>query len=77
MIVSQGMRLTLGAVTIGVAGAFSLTHFMTTFLFGVTERDPFVFVSVAAVVVVTAIVAVWLPARAVARVDTMRALRSE
>ena len=77
MIVSQGMRLTFIAVAIGIAGAFVLTRFMTRFLFGVTERDPLVFVGVPAVVIVAALVAVWLPARAIARMDTIRALRSE
>jgi putative ABC transport system permease protein len=77
MIVSQGMRLTGIAVTIGIAGAFGLTRFMTRFLFGVTERDPLVFVVVPAVVIVAALVAVWLPARAISRMDTIRALRSE
>jgi predicted permease len=75
MIVSEGMRLTLVAVTIGMTGAFTLTRLMTSLLFGVTERDPLVFVGVPAVVIVAALVAVWLPARAIAKMDTMRALR--
>jgi ABC-type antimicrobial peptide transport system permease subunit len=77
MILSQGMRLAFVAVTIGIISASMLTRFMTKFLFGVTERDPLVFVGVPAVVIVIAFVAVWLAARAIARVDTIRALRSE
>jgi ABC-type antimicrobial peptide transport system permease subunit len=77
MILSQGMRLIVVAVTTGLVGAFTLTRFMTRFLFGVTERDPLVFVCVPAVVIVAAFVAVWLPARAIARVDPIHALRSE
>ncbi|PYR87785.1 MAG: hypothetical protein DMF84_30645, partial [Acidobacteria bacterium] len=77
MIVLQGMRLTFVAVMIGVAGAFSLTRVMTGFLFGVTERDPLVFVAVPSVVIVASLFAVWLPARAIARIDTIRGLRSE
>jgi ABC-type antimicrobial peptide transport system permease subunit len=50
---------------------------MARFLFGVTERDPLVFVGVAVVVLATSLVAVWLPARTISRVDLMRALRSE
>jgi putative ABC transport system permease protein len=77
MIVSQGMRLILVAVTTGIAGAFALTRFMTGFLFGVTERDPVVFVGVPAILIAAALIAVWLPARTIARMDPIRALRSE
>jgi putative ABC transport system permease protein len=77
MIVSQGMRLILVAVTTGIAGAFALTRFMTRFLFGVTERDPVVFVGVPAILIAAALIAVWLPARTIARMDPVRALRSE
>ena len=77
IIVSQGMRLTAVAVTFGILGALVLTRFMTNFLFGVTERDPWIFVGVPALVIVAALAAVWLPARAIARIDTIRALRSE
>ena len=38
LILSQGMRITLLAVTIGIFGAFTLTGFMTRFLFGVSAR---------------------------------------
>ncbi len=77
MMVSQAMRLTLVAIGIGLVGAFALTRLMTNFLFGVTERDPLVFVAVPVVVFVVAFVAVWLPARTIAGLDTIRALRSE
>jgi putative ABC transport system permease protein len=77
MMVSQAMRLTLLAIAVGIVGAFALTRLMTNFLFGVTERDPLVFVGVPVVVFVVAFVALWLPARTIARLDTIRALRSE
>jgi putative ABC transport system permease protein len=77
MIVFQGMRLTFAAVAIGIVGAFMLTRFLAAFLFGVTERDPIVFVSVPVVVIVAALFAVWLPARAIARMDLVSALRHE
>jgi predicted permease len=77
MIMSQGMRLTSIAVATGIAGAFGLTRVMSGFLFGVTERDPLVFVGVPLVIIVVAFVAVWLPARTIASLDTIRALRSE
>jgi putative ABC transport system permease protein len=59
-----------------MAGSFLLTRFMATFLFGVSDRDPLVFLGAPAVVMMASLAAVWLPARAIARVDTMGALRS-
>jgi ABC-type antimicrobial peptide transport system permease subunit len=77
MIVSDGMRLVLVAIAVGTAGALLLTRFMATFLFGVSQHDPAVFIGVPTVVILTSLVAVWLPARTIANVDTLLALRSE
>jgi putative ABC transport system permease protein len=50
---------------------------MTTFLFGVTPRDPLVFIAVPLVLAGVAWLGVWLPARRAARVDPVLALRVE
>jgi putative ABC transport system permease protein len=77
MILSQGMGLALVGVAIGLAGAFTLTRSVKSLLFGVTPNDPATFVSVAAVLAAAALVACYLPARRAARVDPLRALRTE
>jgi putative ABC transport system permease protein len=77
MVIGQGMRLALVGVAIGVASAFGLTRILASFLFGVTARDPMVFISVPLILSVIALVAVWLPARRAARVDPAVALRYE
>jgi len=77
MVIRQGMTLVLIGVIIGVASAFGLARVMTTFLFGVTPRDPLVFVAVPLVLAAVAWLGVWLPARRAARVDPMLALRVE
>jgi putative ABC transport system permease protein len=77
MILSQGMGLALVGVVIGVAGAFALTRAVKTFLFGVTPNDPATFLSVAAVLAAAALAACYLPARRAAKVDPLRALRTE
>jgi putative ABC transport system permease protein len=77
MIVGQGMALALAGVVIGLAAAFGLARLITTFLFGVTARDPLVFGGVPLVLAVVALVAVWLPALRASRVDPLIALRSE
>jgi predicted permease len=75
MVVRQGMSLVLIGVCIGLASALGLAQVMATFLFGVTPRDPVVFLGVPLVLAAVAWLGVWLPARRAARVDPVRALR--
>jgi len=77
MVVLQGMALALVGLVVGLAAAFGLGRLMTSFLFGVTARDPAVFVAVPVVLAAVALVAVWLPARRASRIDPIIALRVE
>ena len=77
MVVFQGMRLALVGVVVGLGAAFWLARVISTFLFGVTARDPIVFAGVPALLTVVAFLAVWLPARRASRVDPIVALRYE
>jgi putative ABC transport system permease protein len=77
MIVRQGMSVALVGVAIGLASAFGLTRIIASFLFGVTARDPAVFVAVPLLLCAVALIGVWFPARRAARVDPVIALRSE
>ncbi|MBN1240868.1 MAG: ABC transporter permease [Gammaproteobacteria bacterium] len=82
---AQLKRLLLGhvlalvgvGVAVGLAAAGILTRLMESLLFGVTALDVPTYAGVAAVLVATAAVAGWLPARRAARIDPMRALREE
>jgi ABC-type antimicrobial peptide transport system permease subunit len=77
MIVGEGMLLAFIGVALGLGAALWLTRFITALLFGVTPRDPAVFVAVSALLVAVGFAAVWLPARLASRVDPMSALRVE
>jgi predicted permease len=77
MVVVQGMSVALIGVIIGLASAFGLTRVIAGFLFGVTARDPLVFVSVPLLLSAVAFLGVWLPARRAGRVDPVIALRTE
>src|SRR6266436_2078854 len=77
MILGQGMGLALVRVVIGLASAFPISGGGKSFLFGVTPNDPATFLSVAAVLAVAVLAACYLPARRAARVDPLRALRTE
>ncbi len=77
MIVRQGMTVALVGVAIGLASAFGLARAVASFLYGVTARDPMVFVAAPLVLTAVALVGVWLPAQRAARVDPASALRAE
>jgi len=60
-----------------MAGAYAVTRFMASQLFGVSASDPPTFVGVALILATSALIAAWVPAERATRVDPMVALRSE
>ena len=77
MILGQTLKLTLLGVGLGLAGAFVVTRFLASMLFGVGVYDPVTFLGVAALLVAVALVASYIPARRAMRVDPIVALRYE
>ncbi|HMV51799.1 MAG TPA: ABC transporter permease, partial [Blastocatellia bacterium] len=77
LVIGQGMALAGIGIVIGLAGAFALTRLMTTLLFGVTATDPIIFAMVPALLIATASLACYLPARRAVKIDPMVALRHE
>ncbi|HZL29079.1 MAG TPA: ABC transporter permease [Acidobacteriaceae bacterium] len=77
LVVWQGMRLALVGIALGIAAAFALAHLIASFLFGVKWWDPVAFVAVPIVLTLTAMLAVWIPARRAAKLNPMDALRTE
>jgi putative ABC transport system permease protein len=77
MVIGQGMRLALFGLSVGLGGAFYLTRFLSSFLFGVMPWDPVAFVLTPLLLGAVAFSAVCIPARRATRVDPMTALRLE
>ena len=77
MVLWTGMVLTLIGTTIGLVGAFVLTRWMSSMLFGLTASDPATYVTVLVVSLGAALLACSIPARRATRVDPLVALRYE
>jgi putative ABC transport system permease protein len=77
MLLKRTLLLVIAGVAFGGCGAFVLTRVLGKLLFEVKPNDPATFLSVAAILAVTGIVAGLLPARRATRVDPVVALRWE
>jgi putative ABC transport system permease protein len=77
LVIGQGLALVLLGVALGTAAALAFSRVLSGLLFRVSATDPATFVVVPALLLVTALVASYLPARRATRVDPLTALRCE
>jgi len=70
-------RWTAGGAVLGLLGSWYCGRLLRSLLFGVKQHDPWLLLTAALILLVTAFVAAWIPARRAARVDPMVALRYE
>ena len=77
LVLRQGMTLALVGIVLGVSGAFVVTRYLESLLFGVRATDPLTFAVTSIVLATVAFAACYLPARRATQVDPVIALRSE
>ena len=77
LVVGQGMKLALAGVLIGGIGAVASGRFLATLLYAVRPTDAAILASTAALLMLVALLASYIPARRAASIEPMVALRSE
>ena len=73
----QGMRPALVGILLGALGAWWLSRYLETLLFGIKPFDSITYVMVAAILLGTALIACLLPGRRAMRIDPAIALRAD
>ena len=77
LIVSQGLRMGVIGLCVGLAGALLATRVLEDLLFHVRPNDPATYMAVAAVLLAVLLAAAYLPARRATRLDPLVALRAD
>ena len=77
LIMGQGFILAIVGVVLGALAGFALTRVMSTLLFTVSATDPKIFIGVALLLIIVALIACYLPARRATMVKPIIALRNE
>jgi putative ABC transport system permease protein len=77
LVLREGALLVAIGLAIGAALSYAGAQFISGLLFGVSARDPLVFVAVSALVAIAALAACLVPGRRALRVDPLLALRAE
>lgn len=76
-VVGESLALSLVAVLAGLAGAWGLTRYLHSMLYGVTAVDGATFAAMPVLLAAIAVSASFVPARRASRIDPMAALREE
>ena len=75
--VAGGLRPVAVGAAVGTLLAAALAGLLGDYLYGIAARDVGTFLAIALLLGAVALAAAWIPARAAARVDPVRALRTE
>jgi len=77
LILKEGAKFAALGITLGLAGAFVVTRWLSSELYGVTATDPVTYGGVALLMGLMSMLACYVPARRAMKVDPLIALRYE
>jgi predicted permease len=75
LILRQGMSLAAAGLALGLVAGFGATRLLASFLYGTGPNDPVTLAGTVAVLAMAAALACYIPARAAARIDPLKAIR--
>jgi putative ABC transport system permease protein len=77
LVASEGARVALAGLAVGVLTAWILRRSVESMLFGISPGDALTFAAVPLVLGIVSVLSAYLPARRAARIDPVAALRME
>jgi ABC-type antimicrobial peptide transport system permease subunit len=77
MVLRQGLCMAMAGLAAGAAISLAVMRYLHSLLYGMSERDPWIYAGAVALALVIAVMACWLPAARAASVDPAVALREE
>lgn len=77
MVLSQGIRVALVGVALGLVGAYSSSRLLRSLLYEVEPNDAVTFVGATGLLLAVVVLAILLPARRASSVDPVESLKSE
>jgi predicted permease len=77
LVIEGALRLLGFGLLLGVPAAWAASRLVTTMLWGLSATDPETIAAAIALLMITGVLASWVPARRAARIDPMAALRCE
>jgi predicted permease len=77
LVLQQNLRTVLLGAAVGVAGAIGFAQLLKTLLFGLSPVDPIALSSTILILITTALLATWAPARRAAAIDPAITLRQD
>ncbi len=75
LMLARALAYVAAGLSVGLAGAYALSSGVEKFLFRVEPADPLVYLATGIVLVLTGLLAAWIPSRRAAKVDPIIALR--
>jgi len=77
LVMKEGAKFSFAGIAVGLIGAFLVTRWMSSELYGVSPLDPITYLGVALIMAMVTLLACYVPTRRAMRVDPMMALRYE
>ncbi len=77
LVMRQGLTLTAVGLALGLGGAWAMTRYLESVLFGVDRGDPLTLAAVAGTILLVSLLAAWVPTRRALRISPTRALQEE